>query len=197
MIQKCAHKMADFCVQNQIIEQEDTDVYIYGFEILISYIVNIATVLFLAWLFDALLYICVFLVFFYPLRIFSGGFHAEDYRKCYMISVVAILLVLFTEKYAVMFWSPIVVGLFMALSAIYIFNHAPLEDKNKPLDNSEKAKYRRKARIAIGVELITVFILLLIDHTHHVTYYAACAIFTMFVLMCVGNRKNSVYNTDK
>lgn len=189
--------MADFCVQNQIIEQEDTTVYIYGFEILISYIVNIATVLFLAWLFDALLYICVFLVFFYPLRIFSGGFHAEDYRRCYIISVVAILLILFTEKYAVVFWSPIVVGLCTTLSAFYIFNHAPLEDKNKPLDNSEKVKYRRKARIAIGVELVFVFILLLIDPAHHVTYYATCAIFTMFVLMCLGKRNNSAYCADE
>ena len=88
MFKSYASKITSFLIDNKEIEQEDYEVYKYGFEVLIAFILNIAIVLIIGLLFNKVFYSIVFLVCYCPIRQFVGGYHANNYTKCLLIFIL-------------------------------------------------------------------------------------------------------------
>lgn len=61
MFKRLLYKFVNILVNNEIVESEDFEIYRYGFEILIYFIVNILVVLFIGIIFDRFIYIVIFL----------------------------------------------------------------------------------------------------------------------------------------
>lgn len=62
---------------NGIIEIDDFEIYRYGFETLIYFIVNISVALLIGIIFDRFIHTIVFLSCYCTLRQFTGGYHAK------------------------------------------------------------------------------------------------------------------------
>ena len=56
MFKSYASKITSFLIENKEINQDDYEVYKYGFEVLIAFIVNIAIVLSIGLLFNKIFY---------------------------------------------------------------------------------------------------------------------------------------------
>ncbi|WP_219721523.1 accessory gene regulator B family protein, partial [Clostridioides difficile] len=52
MFKRLSYKFANILVNNEIVESEDFEIYRYGFETLIYFIVNISVALFIGIIFD-------------------------------------------------------------------------------------------------------------------------------------------------
>lgn len=96
MFKSYASKITSFLIENKEINQDDYEVYKYGFEVLIAFIVNIAIVLSIGLLFNKIFYSIAFLICYCPIRQFAGGYHANNYTKCLLIFILIFILTINT-----------------------------------------------------------------------------------------------------
>lgn len=154
-------KIADLLIENNIIEKNDKNVFIYGIDYMLSSILHIVTTLAIGALFGMFLESVVFLISYMPIRQYAGGFHASTPTRCYFSSIIITTVVLYIIGLPI--WSDIVILFFLAVASLIIFLLAPVEDKNKPLDDKEKIVYKHRTDTVlvalIAVALISFFIL--------------------------------------
>ncbi|MCD7840625.1 MAG: accessory gene regulator B family protein, partial [Erysipelotrichaceae bacterium] len=101
MITSMAHYIAVFLLKNDVINKENLNIYIYGFELMISSGINIVTTIVLGVLFSKLTECLVFLISFILLRKYCGGYHANSYLKCNTIFTTNIIIVVLILKIGV------------------------------------------------------------------------------------------------
>jgi accessory gene regulator B len=95
MIQKLAVDMTDLFVRERIVEKNDSQVYAYAFELLISTVINLAFVFTVALFLRNVLETILFLAAFIPLRVLAGGFHAKTHWLCILV---------FTLGFCILVW---------------------------------------------------------------------------------------------
>ena len=88
MIQSYAAKITFFLLKNEKITNDEKDVYQYGFETLLAFLLNIIVILSIALVFGKVGQTLVFLAGYCCLRQYTGGYHADDYKKCLILFVV-------------------------------------------------------------------------------------------------------------
>lgn len=70
------------------------EIYVYGFELIISSIIETGALLLVGFLIGKFVETILFLVSFSSIRFFSGGYHANSYFKCFAVTLVNYFLVL-------------------------------------------------------------------------------------------------------
>ena len=163
MFKSYASKITSFLIENKEINQDDYEVYKYGFEVLIAFIVNIAIVLSIGLLFNKIFYSIAFLICYCPIRQFAGGYHANNYTKyTLMIFIIS------------------------TLSYTGIFILAPIEHRNNPLTLREIKKYKKISRILAGVVYILTLIFMEIDKLRELSAYTCSSLFWINMMLCLG-----------
>lgn len=76
MISKLAKGTACFFVDNKIIEVEDSEVYAYGIELLLSTIFNLIIAIIIALISNEFIPCVINLTAFVTIRMYAGGYHA-------------------------------------------------------------------------------------------------------------------------
>lgn len=152
MLAKLSSGVADNLIQANIIDKTDKEVYEYGIDMIVTYSINLLTILavgiFLSQLWECLQFILVFI----PLRSYAGGYHASSEKRCYFLSIALIVLALTTLRHIPVWFNTGISLLLLLSSCIVIFILAPVGNKNKPLDADEKRVYGRKARFILLAE---------------------------------------------
>ena len=77
-----------------VIEEDDKELYTYGFFILLSHLFYLAIAILLGVLLGILTENLLFYIFFMLLRNYAGGFHAKSERVCTLLTILACLSVL-------------------------------------------------------------------------------------------------------
>lgn len=91
MIQKLVRGIVGYGVTSGGIKNEDKEVYIYGYTLLIETSMCIAFTGCIGMLFNLFFEVIVFSAVFIPLRSFGGGIHADKAWKCLLTSVIVIM----------------------------------------------------------------------------------------------------------
>ena len=151
MFKKLSYKFANLLVKNKVIENYDFEIYRYGFETLIYFIVNISVALFIGIVFDRFIHTIIFLSCYCTLRQFTGGYHARNYTECTLTFVVIYLITIFTANNIDVDKYKYLLVMLMIISICIIYKLAPLEHRNKPLNESDKENYKI---IAVKISLI-------------------------------------------
>lgn len=98
MLVRISKKCTDILLDNGKISEERRAIYEYGFELLFSTATCIAGILLLSLLGNCIRQAIVFLLYFIPIRIFGGGYHAKSYRSCFLLTnIVAFGSIFFAE----------------------------------------------------------------------------------------------------
>ena len=85
MITSLAQYITDILLENNTIKREYLDIYVYGFEVLISSVLSVFICMVLGSVFSQIIECVVFLIVFVALREFCGGYHARSYLKCNIV----------------------------------------------------------------------------------------------------------------
>lgn len=85
MVESCANKITSFLICSKTIEEKEYDLYLYGFKTLIAFIVNIVVILFIGYILNRFKETALFLLCYCPIRQFTGGYHADNYKKMLII----------------------------------------------------------------------------------------------------------------
>ena len=80
--------MVAYQIENGNMYESEKDIYIYAYTVLIEECINIAIAFLVGFIFKELKLVICFLCAYIPLRRFSGGYHAEDWKTCSIVSTV-------------------------------------------------------------------------------------------------------------
>ena len=154
-------------------------------------VLNVSSALIIDWVFGVLLEIAVFMTAYIPLRTFAGGYHAKTPIRCYIFSVILLIIVSSCMKY--IFIAEWVYYAILATAALVVLILAPVEDKNKPLDETEHKVYKRRTMLIAASELAPALLLKLI--MFDALFIAIIYSFVVLSLMLVaGKMKNRSFN---
>ena len=152
-MRKLFERIVDFMEENGSIQSEYRDIYLFALQTIAVYAFNIGTGVVIGAAFGELLYCMIFLIAFMLLRQEAGGYHAPGWMSCYFLSCGILVLTLLWIKAEFAYQTCLTIAAALA-AGMGIFLFAPLEDKNKPLEEAEKKVIGKKARIIVVTELI-------------------------------------------
>lgn len=155
MLQRIANSLTDKLEKAGAIAPERRAVYIYGFELIISTVSGMAAVFLIAALgFHRPLEGIIFLAATILLRIYSGGYHADTYLRCFIITSLSFTVVMILYEALIYFevnaW--IVIGIAL-IAGIYIWKKIPVTHPNQPLSEKGIKECRKKGRGILVIEV--------------------------------------------
>ena len=120
-------------LNRKIIDEDMTDVYRYGLEILFSSLCTTFSILIISCLPGSLGLGILYLFLTIPLKLTAGGYHANTYKKCFLISNFTFAVLICVYKIISQYSIPITAWLIVLYySAFYIFIKAPVQNIHFP-----------------------------------------------------------------
>lgn len=140
MLEKASKSITNSLRKKGIVLDEFADVYQYGFELLLSFLISTGLVILAGIIFNCFIETLVFLLVFISLRSFTGGFHAMKYLTCTVstfgvYSFVMIVSAFVSVNFLVFF-------ILLLIGSIILYIKAPVENPNKELTKKQKSKYK-------------------------------------------------------
>ncbi len=183
MIEKLSNKLIQLLKREDVISENDTDLYAYGFFQFIMMCLNVGTTILIGLLLKAFIACILLNISYIPLRVNAGGFHAKTPLRCYLYSTAIIVALLLALKYiSISFFA----SLFMlVLSSVIIWLIAPVATVDEPFDDVENAVYKRRTRRVLLAEII-LYILCCITHQNLMCNTIVLAIATETIMLLIG-----------
>lgn len=141
MITTMSRKIADFLMREKTIEKEYLEVYVYGIELCLSSIISILILIFISVILNRVIEGFLFYIIFCVTRLFCGGYHAKSYAGCKIVFLAALVVVLILNEMPKEIFSNLWLILW-SYYALLVLGFAPIENENKPLEETEKKKYK-------------------------------------------------------
>lgn len=159
MLNKIAGKLAKKLIRYS--ETGEEEIYIYGLELIISTFFSLLSILLVSCLLSSFTSGLVFISVFVPLRLFTGGYHAETYSKCFVISNLSYLLILFL-KYIT--WKIVPMEIWWCLLAgmcYYIIKNAPIINPAQPINESKQKRSKKITKYILIADIVWILSLAL------------------------------------
>ncbi len=163
MISRFAQNVASFFVKKKIIQSNESEIYTYGYEILISEAINWSITLVIALYAQKIWETVFYMLSFIRLREALGGFHAKTHMGCITIStLVYLLFLIFLKTTPIRIYAfSLVFGIFLHMVLTLVL--APVAHQNKPFSNgSERSKFRQKSIVRSGSYSMLICILMIL-----------------------------------
>lgn len=159
-MEKFSSKLIEFFVSNDLIKNEDKEIYKYAVNIILSSLIHIATVMIIGLCFNLFIESLVFYFSFIAIRKFAGGYHAKTPVRCYLFSFASNIIILCLVKWlsSINTLFIFIFIIFELLCVVLILLISPLDTENNPLTGQEKKMYRMLTSIII----IFIFIISLL-----------------------------------
>ncbi len=183
MINRISSKIVEILIKHSLVENEDKELYLYGFFILLSQILYFIIVTTIGILFNVILESIIFYITFQFLRRYAGGFHAKTETKCEILSTLSILCCIVFIKLSKMYNIRTALLSLSLVFAVLIFILCPLDTPEKPLSDKEY-KYFRKISWIILLLIIVAIIISFIFKINIV--FAPCCVSTIFEGVLIG-----------
>ncbi|MGL5716777.1 MAG: accessory gene regulator ArgB-like protein [Paraclostridium sp.] len=192
MVESCANKITSFLICSKTIEEKDYGLYVYAFKTLIAFIVNIMAILFVGYILNRFKETALFLVCYCPIRQFTGGYHADNYKKCLLSFITVYIVNVYIIEILSHYKLDYIIVLMLFISYIGICLLSPLEHRHNPLSKNERKKYRRIAIFLASI--VMAFVLIGVNFTNIYKYsiYAASVIICIFIMLTLGMIKQQL-----
>lgn len=188
---KVAVMITDYLYKNKTIDENHKDIYIYGFEICISNVINFCLIMGLGFVLREVINSILFYVVFVVTRSYSGGYHAESYLKCNALFTIIYLATILFTKVMTPFMSFVYLLIFLAIYIGCIIEYAPIDSENKKLTKEDKIKFKK---ICISISLgwtVIIAILYLTAREYATTITLTLVMIAMLMLVEVNKRREN------
>lgn len=186
MITRLAEKCVAASIKRNIIPEDESDFFAFAFGLMLSQIFGIATCLLIGVIFQCVIESIIYLLFFIPLRKFSGGFHAGSRLKCYVSSVLLFGFSVFLGVYIGTVLQLLIITILFTCCALAVLFIAPVEDKNKPLSEPEVKKCKAMVKGILSLYSIIFAVLCCFSQTQRYTVFIMLAVGTVSVLVGIS-----------
>ena len=156
-----AKKIGTELLKKNLIKFEEYSIYEYGLELLFSAILTSFSIILLSCFCDSILWGILYLVITIPLRMTAGGYHADTYTRCFLISNLTYISVsqithcLLNLNLSTTSWLLILLS-----STLFILANAPVQNKHHKISETKLKKNKLYCRIYSLADLILFSLLL-------------------------------------
>ena len=154
MFKNLAEDITFLLIKNKIVDIEERDIYLYGIEVILLNGGLLLMFLITSLLFGNMINFWAYLIFFLPLRIFSGGYHAKTSECCFVMSTVMYGISVAITKFLPLLYLNFYCWIAGAVSMLIILLFAPLINANNPLNKVQKKRNRIITYFLMIIDLV-------------------------------------------
>jgi accessory gene regulator B len=158
MIDTLAKKITTKFIDHKIIKSDEREIYNYCFETTIVILLSYSLLFILSMIFNEFMSTLIFILSFSSFRKVCGGYHADNYLKCGIMSLASYLFLIFIIKKLNIIFE--VSTLTLVLGALTIMFLSPIQDDNKPFTDKQ---YKRFKIISKGLAAILIIVFVIIE----------------------------------
>lgn len=151
---KFAERTISYLIDQGSVSEDERDIYEYGFLLMASLSVNLLVTTAIGLAFRMPLAMLAMFIPFAALRTVSGGYHAESFGGCVVISAVGIAASIAAMRFAPESALHLTATCLSVFTLAVVFILAPVQHSNRPLDSAEINKFRKLSRITVIAAII-------------------------------------------
>lgn len=184
MVEKIVMKLVAQMEDRKIIEKTSRDYYEYVLITLIEHLIGVGTMLIIGIFFKQFMPTVIFLIFFLSLRKRTGGYHADKFWQCYLMTIITYIgiiqiVTVLSEKTFIMYL--ILLFAVLAIEIIGTVNHPNID-----MDESELYENKKAARLLVLMEAAVIVLLIVLEINQIYVSYMSIAIILCAFLMCLA-----------
>ena len=188
MLKMISEDLSLVLVRNRLISEEDREVYIYGIELLLASIGTTFALIFLGILFKQLEFTVLFMLIMMTVRAYSGGYHANSYSRCFLVTCLGDLVGMFLNMRLL---PSIRLGgsiIFLIVALVVLGIVGSLNSQKNPKTQQEMKKRKRNVRLLISFDVgLACFFILRDSKVYGEDYFAiAYTLFFITILMVIA-----------
>lgn len=188
MLTQISTLLSQKMISEKAISEEEIEIYIYGFELLLSFLFSTSVVLLIGVITGNFLLTVIFLIVFIFTRKFTGGFHATSYAKCQICTISIYLFVLIGSK--LIYPNLIIYAVLGITGYITILLFAPVWNPHKPLSKREIKKFKILSIIFFTIMLMGGIILFpLHPILSNTIFLSLAAVIVLIILPSIKERR--------
>ena len=193
MLSKVATKLTNRLLLSGVISAEEEEIYIYGFELLLSFLFSTAVILAIGIVVQAVLPTIAFLAVFIVLRSYTGGFHARTYAVCSLVtfSVYGVVMLL-SHFLTVGYVEYLVLGV---IGVVLFVIFAPVKHPNKEL-TAQDIKRNKIISVVVFVLFLSAGVLLCLADMYIESASIYFALVADLLLLFVKNRRKETESNE-
>lgn len=185
MISKIAQKIVDALCVASVVDEEDKELYTYGFFVLVSriffFLVTIIWGIAFGILWESILFYFIFTV----IRSYAGGVHASKESSCTLYTSLAMLISTMIIKMFLYMEMTVVSAMILLIGYVLIVIFSPLDTNEKPLDDNERRKYKKITCLLVTVVLAGVAVFCIMGR-NDIVHICAVAVGLESTLLLIG-----------
>ena len=184
MVEEMVLKLVNQMEMKKMIEKSDRDYYEYVLIMMIERIIAIGSLLIISVIFKQFLPTVAFLTFFLSLRKRTGGYHADKFWQCYLLTIITYIGVV---RVAPALSDPphmMYILLFFAVPVIEVFG--TVNHPNINLDKNELRETKKAARLLVLIEIGIIAVLIMLKINQLYVSYMSIAIIVCSFFMCLA-----------
>ena len=193
MVTWLAERISNELIRANIIDTSEKDLYVYGFFLLISKLSFLVLSIMAGFTLKITAEAVVFYVSFIIIREYAGGVHAKTEMVCMITTSLVIVLSIMLIKLMILWCAQVLPLAMLFVGYVLIYAFSPLESNKKPLNSTERIKYRK-----IILQIITLYAFVVATGWcvgyKRIAYSVICAVFLEGVLLLVGKKSASCKN---
>lgn len=162
MISFLCNRLADFLCNKGIISEEDKEIYVYGYEMIITTILGAILVFAIALITGRFAEAFCFFMVFVITRQFCGGYHSKTRIMCSITFLICYASVLFFNSVLESIYNLFVHLLVLVPYFAVILGYSPIVNENKPLTDDEVKVNHNRSIIVSVVWFVLSTVLLMI-----------------------------------
>lgn len=195
MINNLSVRLTDRLLAKGSITEDERELYIYGFFMLLSQLVYFLLACIVGLLFQCFFESVIFYIAFQFIRRYAGGYHAKTEMRCEILSSLSIIGSIGIIELLDMYDFQIVLLSITLFSAGCIFVLCPLDTPEKPLSNKE-LKYFRKISWLILFIIATLIVVSYIFEWSYI-FSPCCMSLILESILIIAGKIKQISNIKK
>ena len=184
MVEKAVLKLVNRMERENIIEKADREYYEYALITMTEHMIAVGSMLMVGMIFRQSVPTVIFLIFFLSLRKRTGGYHADKFWQCYLLTVITYIGVIqaafvLVEKpfmmYGILVWAVLV------MEMIGTVNHP-----NMDMDQHELQETKKAARLLALIETGVIAVSAVLEINRLYVCFMSIAMILCSALMCLA-----------
>ncbi|WP_190283309.1 accessory gene regulator B family protein [Cellulosilyticum sp. WCF-2] len=145
MLQTVCHHISNRLVFAQIIKKEDQPIYDYGIYLILMTIITTSTIVVLGFLLGKIGLTIVFLLILASMRHYTGGYHANRYWQCYLLSCMSYCAVMYLVSNKIL-QDTMLLAVIGVIAMMYNLVTGSLNSDKNPKTQEEMVLRKKRAR---------------------------------------------------
>lgn len=184
MIEKVVLNLVSQMESKKMIDKADSEHYAYALITLAEHTMTVGTMLLIGLVFNQFIPTICFMVFFLSLRKRTGGYHADKFWQCYLVTVILYIVVI--QAAAVLSKNPIAVYVMLSFAVLVIGVIGTVNHPNMDMDKDELQESKKAARLCVLLEAAVIVALIALKISNLYVSYMSLAIILCASLLCVA-----------